>query len=42
MTTLQPTHLMDFAYIIAIALFVLALKWLSSPSSIRDIPVAVA
>jgi NAD(P) transhydrogenase subunit beta len=33
MTTLQPTHLMDFAYIIAIALFVLALKWLSSPSS---------
>jgi proton-translocating NAD(P)+ transhydrogenase subunit beta len=35
MSTLQPTHLMDFAYIIAIALFVLALKWLSSPSSAR-------
>ncbi len=35
MTTLQPTHLMDFAYIAAIALFVLALKWLSSPSSAR-------
>jgi NAD(P) transhydrogenase subunit beta len=35
MTTLQPTHLMDFAYIAAIALFVLALKWLSSPSTAR-------
>jgi NAD(P) transhydrogenase subunit beta len=35
MTTFQPTHLMDFAYIAAIALFILALKWLSSPSSAR-------
>jgi proton-translocating NAD(P)+ transhydrogenase subunit beta len=33
--TLQPTHLMDFAYIVAVALFVLALKWLSSPATAR-------
>jgi proton-translocating NAD(P)+ transhydrogenase subunit beta len=35
MNTLQPTYLMDFAYVAAIALFVLALKWLSSPSTAR-------
>jgi proton-translocating NAD(P)+ transhydrogenase subunit beta len=33
--TLQPSHLTDFAYIIAIALFILSLKWLSSPASAR-------
>jgi proton-translocating NAD(P)+ transhydrogenase subunit beta len=35
MTTFQPTYLSDFAYIIAIALFILSLKWLSSPASAR-------
>jgi NAD(P) transhydrogenase subunit beta len=33
--TLQLAYLTDFAYIVAIALFILALKWLSSPASAR-------
>jgi NAD(P) transhydrogenase subunit beta len=33
--TLQLAYLTDFAYIVSIALFILALKWLSSPASAR-------
>ena len=33
--TLQLAYLTDFAYIASIALFILALKWLSSPASAR-------
>jgi NAD(P) transhydrogenase subunit beta len=35
MTPLATQQLIDFAYIAAIALFILALKWLSSPASAR-------
>ena len=31
--TLLPAHLMELAYLVAVALFVLALKWLSSPAT---------
>ncbi len=35
MTTLATQQLVDFAYILAIALFILSLKWLSSPATAR-------
>ncbi len=35
MNPLTAQQLIDFAYIIAVALFILALKWLSSPASAR-------
>jgi NAD(P) transhydrogenase subunit beta len=35
MTIIQSAHLADFAYIVAVALFVLSLKWLSSPATAR-------
>lgn len=35
MTPFTPYQLIDFAYIIAVALFILALRWLSSPSTAR-------
>jgi proton-translocating NAD(P)+ transhydrogenase subunit beta len=35
MTPLTVQHLTDFAYILAIALFILSLKWLSSPATAR-------
>ena len=35
MTTLATQQLVDFAYILAIVLFILALKWLSSPATAR-------
>jgi H+-translocating NAD(P) transhydrogenase subunit beta len=34
-TTLAASQLVDFAYIFAIALFILSLKWLSSPATAR-------
>ncbi|HLI33718.1 MAG TPA: NAD(P)(+) transhydrogenase (Re/Si-specific) subunit beta [Terriglobia bacterium] len=35
MISLGTSQLIDFAYIVAIALFILALKWLSSPATAR-------
>jgi proton-translocating NAD(P)+ transhydrogenase subunit beta len=35
MTPLTIEHLTDFAYILAIALFILSLRWLSSPATAR-------
>jgi H+-translocating NAD(P) transhydrogenase subunit beta len=35
MSTLATQQIVDFAYIIAIALFILSLKWLSSPATAR-------
>jgi proton-translocating NAD(P)+ transhydrogenase subunit beta len=35
MSTLAAQQLVDFAYILAIALFILSLKWLSSPATAR-------
>ncbi len=35
MTPFTPQQLIDFAYLIAVALFILALRWLSSPSTAR-------
>ncbi|MGO8736585.1 MAG: NAD(P)(+) transhydrogenase (Re/Si-specific) subunit beta [Terriglobia bacterium] len=35
MNPLTAQQLIDFAYIVAVALFILALKWLSSPASAR-------
>ena len=35
MIPITTQHLIDFAYLVAIALFILALKWLSSPATAR-------
>ena len=35
MSPLTAQQLIDIAYIVAVALFILALKWLSSPASAR-------
>ncbi len=35
MTTLSTQQIVDFAYIAAVALFILSLKWLSSPATAR-------
>ncbi|HUY14142.1 MAG TPA: NAD(P)(+) transhydrogenase (Re/Si-specific) subunit beta [Terriglobia bacterium] len=35
MTLFTPQQLIDFAYLVAAALFILALRWLSSPSTAR-------